>query len=91
MCPFFEAPEGLSPETLQMLDRAFSAAWRDLQARKSLCTLPQNAKVTRAVMKSSAMKLAATGVREPERLKRHALHAAEGASPRSRGTLHLPE
>jgi hypothetical protein len=91
MCPFFEAPEGLSPETLQMLDRAFSAAWSDLQARKSPCTLPQNEKAARTAMERSAMALAATGVREPERLKRHALHAAERSSPRAGGILHLPE
>jgi hypothetical protein len=91
MCPFFEAPHGLSPETLQLLDRAFSAAWSDLQAKKSPCTLPQNEKATRAAMESSARALAATGVHEAERLKRHALHAAERTGPRQRTVLHLPE
>ena len=42
MCPFLEAPEGLSPEILEMLDRAFTSAWNELQARQSPCTLPQN-------------------------------------------------
>jgi hypothetical protein len=91
MCPFFEAPDGLSPEALQMLDRAFSAAWSDLQARGSPCTLPRNEGATRAAMQSSALELATTGVREPERLKRHALKAAERTRPLGRAILHLPE
>jgi hypothetical protein len=91
MCPFFEAPEGLSAETLEMLDRTFTAAWRELQAKESPCTLPQNAQATRVAITRSAMELAATGVREPERLKRHALHAAEQARPRTRTIVHLPD
>jgi hypothetical protein len=79
MCPFFEAPEGMSPATLDMLDRAFTAAWSELQASKSPCTLPQNEQAVRDAMVKSAADLAATGVREPERLKRHALHAAQKA------------
>jgi len=91
MCPFFEAPESLPPETLEMLDRAFMAAWSELQARKSSCTLPENEQAARAAITKSTMELAATGVREPERLKRHALHAAERARPRTRTIVHLPD
>jgi hypothetical protein len=91
MCPFLEAPEGLSPETLEMLDRTFTAAWSELQARKSACTLPENEQAARVAIAKSAMELAATGVREPERLKRHALHAAEQARPRTRTIVHLPD
>jgi hypothetical protein len=91
MCPFLEAPKGLSPETLEMLDRTFTAAWNELQARKSPCTLPENEQATRVAITKSTMELAATGVREPERLKRHALHAAEHAEPRTRTIVHLPD
>ena len=31
MAPFTEIPEGMSPATLEMLDRAFSATWHELQ------------------------------------------------------------
>lgn len=91
MCPFLEAPEGLSPATLEMLDRAFTAAWSELQARKSSCTLPQNEQAVREAMVKSAVELAATGVREPERLKRHAMHAAERAKSPTRPVVHLPD
>jgi hypothetical protein len=91
MCPFFEAPQGMSRETLEMLDRAFTAAWSELQASKSACMLPQNQQATRDAMAKSTMELAATGIREPERLKRHALHAAEQSRPRTRTIVHLPD
>jgi hypothetical protein len=91
MCPFFEAPEGLSPETLEMLDRAFSAAWHDLQMRNSSSTSAANRATTQTAIAKALADLAATGVREPERLKRHALHAAENARPRTRAIVHLPE
>jgi hypothetical protein len=91
MCPFLEAPEGLSAETLEMLDRAFTSAWSELQAKRSPCTLPQNEEATRVAIARSTRELAATGVREPERLKRHALHAAERADSRTRKTEPLSE
>jgi hypothetical protein len=91
MCPFLEAPEGLSPEMMEMLDRAFTSAWSELQAKKSPCTLPQNEEAARVAITKSTRELAATGVREPERLKRHALHAAERARPRTRTIVHLPK
>jgi len=91
MCPFLEAPEGLSPEILEMLDRAFTSAWNELQAKKNPCTLPHNEEATRIAIAQSTMELAATGVREPERLKRHALHAAERAGPHAPTTVLLPD
>lgn len=91
MCPFLEAPVGLSPETLEMLDRAFSAAWHDLQARESEASYPANQATTQSAIAKAIIDLAATGVREPERLKRHALHAAEQARPRPRTIVHLPD
>jgi hypothetical protein len=91
MCPFLGAPEGLSPETLELLDHAFTAAWNAMQERKSSSASLENQEITRAAIAKSIMDLAATGVREPERLKRHALHAAEQARPRTRPIVHLPD
>jgi hypothetical protein len=91
MCPFLEAPEGLSPEILEMLDKAFTSAWNELQATKNPCTLPHNEEAARVAIAQSTRELAATGVREPECLKRHALHAAERASPQTRTIVHLPK
>jgi hypothetical protein len=91
MCPFLEAPEGLSPETLEMLDRAFSAAWSDLQAKDVASGSPVDQAAAQSAISKAIVDLAATGVREPERLKRHALHAAEQARPRTRTIVHLPD
>jgi len=91
MCPFLEAPEGLSPETLELLDRAFSEAWHDLLVRKSSSTSAENQATTQIAIAKAIRDLAATGVREQERLKRHALHAAEQAKPRMRTIVHLPD
>lgn len=87
MCPFLEAPVGLSPETLEMLDRTFTAAWHELQAR----TLPENEEAARAAIAKSAIELTAAGVRQPEQLKRHALDAAEQARPRKRTIVQSPD
>jgi hypothetical protein len=91
MCPFFGTPEGLSPEALELLDRTFAATWNDLQMRKSSSTSPVNEAETQLAIAKAIMDLAATGVREPERLKRHALHAAERARQRTRTIIHLPD
>lgn len=91
MCPFLEAPDGLSPETLNLLDRAFSAAWDDLQMRKSSSTALANQPATQTAIAKALVDLAATGVREPERLKRHALHAAEQTRLSMRTTTRLPD
>jgi hypothetical protein len=80
----------MSPATMEMLDRAFTAAWSELQASKNPCTLPQNERAAREAMLKSAANLAATGVREPERLKRHALHAAEKTKT-TRPIVRLPD
>ncbi len=80
MCPFLETPEGLTPEMLELLDRTFAAAWQELQLKRSSLALQEDEQAARAAIAKSIADLAATGVREPERLKRHALHAAERAS-----------
>jgi hypothetical protein len=90
MSPFPNAPEGFSPETLELLDRVFSATWRDFQRNMSPQVSPANEQVMLTAIAKSIVDLAESGVREPERLKRHALHAAEHALPR-RTIVHLPD
>jgi hypothetical protein len=91
MCPFLETPEGLTPEMVELLDRTFAAAWHELQLKRSADVLEENEQATRAAIAKSIAELAATGVREPERLKRHALHAAERTAPGPRTIVHLPD
>ena len=91
MSPFPYAPEGFSPETLELLDRAFSATWRELQLSSSALASRENEQATITAIAKSIVDLAETGVREPERLKRHALHAAERTKPRRRTIVHLPD
>lgn len=91
MSPLPNTPEGFTPETLELLDRAFSATWRELQLRRSSSASRENEQATRKAIAKSIIDLAAAGVREPERLKRHALHAAEQARPRRRTVVHLPD
>jgi hypothetical protein len=80
---------GFSPETLELLDRAFSATWRELQLRRSSSASRENEQATRKAIAKSIIDLAAAGVREPERLKRHALHAAEREP--ADDVVHLPD
>jgi len=91
MSPFSQAPEGFTPETLELLDRAFTAAWCELQWRKSSATSKENEQATRSAIINSTIDMAATGIREPGRLKRHALHAVEQSRPRTRRIAHLPD
>lgn len=90
MSPFHEIPEGFSPELLDLQDRAFIDTWRELQTRKSSVAHKENAQATRTAMAKLIFDLAATGVSDPVRLKRHALHAVEQSRPRTRTVLHLP-
>jgi hypothetical protein len=91
MCPFLQVPEGFTPETLELLDRAFSDTWRELHLSGSASTFEENEQATRSVIAKSILDLAATGVREPARLKRHALHAAERATPRRGTHVRVPD
>jgi hypothetical protein len=91
MSPFAQAPEGFTPEILELLDCAFTAAWCELQWRKSSATSREKEQATRKAIVRSIIDLAATGVRESERLKRYALHGAEQARPRTRTIVHLPD
>jgi hypothetical protein len=91
MCPFLEVPEGFTPEMLELLDRAFSDTWRELHLSGSPATCGENEQATRSVIAKSILDLAATGVREPGRLKRHALHAAKKAAPRTGTIAQVPD
>ncbi len=91
MSPFEKSPEGFTPEILELLDRAFTATWCELQWRKSSATSKENQQATRKAIVKSIIDLAATGVREPSRLKRDALRSAEQARPRTRTIVHLPD
>ena len=93
MAPFTETPDGMSPAVLELLDQAFSATWRELQARNSSAISKSNEQTTRTAIAKSIGDLAATGVRDQDRLKRHGLHAAEQTKPprRARAIVHLPD
>jgi hypothetical protein len=67
-----------------------SATWRDFQ-RKRPSVSSETEQATLTAIAKSIVDLAETGVREPERLKRHALRAAEEATPRKRSIVHLPD
>lgn len=83
MAPFTEIPEGMSPATLEMLDRAFSATWHELQLRDGAAASSEADRSTRAAIAKSILDLGATGVRDQRRLKRHGLHAADQAAQRT--------
>ena len=93
MSPFSETPAGMSPAVLELLDQAFSATWQELCARNSEAISKSNEQATRTAIAKSISDLAATGVRDQDRLKRHGLHAAEPAKrpKRSRAIIHLPD
>jgi len=91
MCPFLEAPEGMSAETIELLDRTFSATWREVWVNGCNSASQEDQKATRVAIAKAMIDLAATGVRETDRLKRHALHAADQASPRVRLAGHRPD
>jgi hypothetical protein len=83
MAPFTEIPEGMSPATLEMLDRAFSATWHELQLRDGATAPSEADRSARAAIAKSILELGATGVRDQRRLKRHGLHAADQAAQRT--------
>jgi hypothetical protein len=91
MSPFPNAPEGFTPETLELLDRAFLATWRELQLTRSGLASRENEQATLTAIAKSIVDLAETGVREPERLKRHGLHAAEQTRLGRRTIVQLPD
>jgi len=81
MAPFNNIPEGMSPATLELLDRAFSATWLEVQSRAGAAASSDSEKISRAAIAKSILDLAATGVRDQSRLERHGLHAADQAQP----------
>lgn len=91
MCPFHEVPDGFSPEMLELLDRTFSATWRELLVDAGPSASEKDKEGARAAIAKSMIDLAATGVREPKRLKRHGLHAAKQAGLRKRAAADIPD
>jgi len=93
MSPFSETPDGMSPAVLELLDEAFSATWQELRARNSGAISKSNEQATRTAIAKSISDLAATGVRDHDRLKRHGLHAAGQPKlpKRTRAIIHLPD
>ena len=90
MCPFPTAPEGLSAETLELLDNAFSSVWRELQVRKSWAAL-ENKQVRAAELITSSVDPATADIRDCVQPEGPALAAAERSSPRTRAIVHLPD
>jgi hypothetical protein len=91
MCPFPTAPEGLSPETLELLDNAFSSVWRELQVRKSWTALGENKQVRAAELLRSMVDPATADVRGQVQSETPALPAVERSRPRTRAIVHLPD
>lgn len=91
MCPFHEVPDGFTPEMLELLDRTFSATWREILVEVSPSASQEDKEGARAAIAKSMIDLAATGVREPERLKRHGLHAAKQSVLRKRTAADLSD
>ena len=87
MSPFIGTPEGFSPELLETLDCAFTAAWHDLQTWK-IASSAVDLETTRTADAKAIMELAATGVRNVARLKRDALLARNNAGS-TRSIAHL--
>lgn len=86
MCPFLDAPEGISAETLEVMDKAFFDAWRALQISRGASPaagVPQSKplQVTRDLMASAA--------RLPERLDPPAEPAAEIVRPPARAIIRM--
>lgn len=91
MCPFPTAPEGLSPETLELLDNAFSSVWRELQVRKSWTALGENKQVRAAELIKSIVDPATADIRDCAQPETPVLPAAERSRPRPRAIVHLPD
>ena len=76
MSPFLQTPEGFSPETLELLDHAFAAAWQELQTKKSSATSTSDGQTTCAEMGSAVKELPAVGVPRERPSKSHRAEAA---------------
>ncbi len=96
MCPFPEPPEGMSRETLELLDSAFLTIWQEFQAEqlkamKTWAALAETKQDRDSELITSIVVAAAAGVADPERAKGQALQAAERSRPRTRTIVHLPD
>ena len=90
MAPFNGNPGHLSTHTLELLDRAFTDTWWHLQSKESSFACLTREIAAQDIMRGTIDELAAAGVRDLERLKRHTLRGAERATPGARKVLHLP-
>ena len=87
MAPFHGNPDNLDRATLDLLDRAFTDVWSHFRSKQSSNISMASEQAT---MRERVRELAATGVRDLERLKRHALFQLEAGEIRKRKLLHLP-
>jgi hypothetical protein len=87
VAPFRGNPDNLDRATLDLLDQVFTDAWSHFRSKQS-----SNISVAgeQAIMRERVHELAATGVRDLERLKRHALFHLEAGETKKRKVLHLP-
>lgn len=86
MCPFLDAPEGISAETLEVMDKAFFDAWQALQISRGPSAsvevpLPKQFLVKRDLMASAA--------RLPERLDPQRERGADIVRPPTRAIVHM--
>lgn len=96
MCPFPEPPEGMSRETLELLDSAFLTIWQEFQAEqlkamKAWAASAESKQARGSELITSIVVAAAAEVADPERARRQALQAAERSRPRTRTIVHLPD
>jgi len=96
MCPFPQPPEGMSPETLELLDNAFSSVWRELQAKqlqamKTWTATGENKQAGAAELIKSIVNPATADILDRERPERPALQAADRSKLRTRTIVHLPD
>ena len=87
MALFHGNPDNLDRATLDLLDRTFSDVWSHFRSKQS-----SNISMAgeQAIMRARVRELAASGVSDLERLKRHALFHLEAGGVRKRKLLHLP-
>jgi len=65
------------PETRSIVDGALDAAWRELEIRSFVRAEPEKAGIRRAIA-SRVIAAVRVGQRDPECLRRVALHVVEG-------------
>lgn len=59
MCPFHTIPDGVTPEMLELLDRTFSATWRELAVDGSAMAASEGRDGARAAIDNYMIELKA--------------------------------